>query len=166
MKTIANRFKVAKTWVGYVVPRVKLLLTKTELEITPTDRDVFEALDGSATFIVNLVEHQCNCMDHVPWKERECPKLGLPLVELKRHGSPSERRRNMTEKRKFGHSSRSHRDDNVLEIRRGNDKPRKPKVGEKRTVGRLSNIDGNTSKKAKTTQASSSQPNIGTSSLS
>jgi len=32
MKTIANKFNVAKTWVGHVVPRVKVMLTKTELE--------------------------------------------------------------------------------------------------------------------------------------
>jgi len=43
MKTIANRFNVAKTWVGHVVPRVKVMQTKTELEsrsciVTPPGR--------------------------------------------------------------------------------------------------------------------------------
>jgi len=51
MKTIANRFNVAKTWVGHVVPRMKLMLTKTELEsryciVTPASRGVLKVLDG------------------------------------------------------------------------------------------------------------------------
>ena len=32
MKTIANRFKVGKSWPGHVVPRVKMIITETELE--------------------------------------------------------------------------------------------------------------------------------------
>jgi len=32
VKTIANRFKVGKSWPGHVVPRVKMIITKTELE--------------------------------------------------------------------------------------------------------------------------------------
>jgi len=46
----------------------------------------------------------------------------------------------------------------MLQIRRGKDKPRKPKVGEKRRVGRPSKVDENTLKKAKTTEGTSSQP--------
>ena len=64
---IANRFNVAKTWVGHVVPRVKVMLTKTELEsrsciVTPVGRDVFEVLDGSTTFIVNLTHRYYDCI--------------------------------------------------------------------------------------------------------
>jgi len=52
MKTIANRFKVGKSWPGHVVPRVKMIITKTELEmrgcaVTPAGKGVFEVLDGS-----------------------------------------------------------------------------------------------------------------------
>ncbi|KAJ8422979.1 LOW QUALITY PROTEIN: hypothetical protein Cgig2_021873 [Carnegiea gigantea] len=32
MNTIASRCKIAKTWTGHVVPRVKILLTKTKVE--------------------------------------------------------------------------------------------------------------------------------------
>jgi len=58
---------VAKTWVGHVVPRMKVMLTKTELEsrsciVTPTGRGVFEVLDGSTTFTVNLYHRHCDCM--------------------------------------------------------------------------------------------------------
>jgi len=109
--------------------------------------------------------------DPIIWKEMECPKLGHPLVQFKRGRTSSERRRDITEKRKvcnrsntlrcskckqFRHNSRSHREGNVLEIRTGKDKPRKPKVGDKRRVGRPSKVDENTSKKAKTTQGTSS----------
>ncbi|KAJ8444478.1 hypothetical protein Cgig2_024042 [Carnegiea gigantea] len=162
MKTIANRFKVAKSWPGHVVPRVKMIITKTKLE--------------SRGCIITLASR-----DPIFWKERECPKLGPPLVQFKRGRPPSERRRDITEKRKvytksntlrcskckqFGHNSRSHRESNVLEIRRGKDKPRKPKVGDKRRVGRPSKVDENTSKKAKTIQGASSQPTIATASTS
>ncbi|KAJ8421802.1 hypothetical protein Cgig2_000248 [Carnegiea gigantea] len=114
-------------------------------------------------------------------KERECPKLGPPPVELKRGRPPSERRRDKTKKRKvytrtntlrcckckqFGHNSRSHRENNVLQMRRGKDKPRKPKVGEKRRVGRPSKVDENTLKEVKTTEGTSSQPTTGTPSSS
>ncbi|KAJ8439681.1 hypothetical protein Cgig2_022209 [Carnegiea gigantea] len=66
----------------------------------------------------------------------------------------------------FRHNSRSHREDNVLELRRGKDKPRKPKVGDKRRVGRPRKVDENTSKKAKTTQSALSQRTIATPSTS
>ncbi|KAJ8429686.1 hypothetical protein Cgig2_004485 [Carnegiea gigantea] len=104
-------------------------------------------------------------------KERECPKLGRLLVQFKRGRPSSERRKDITEKRKvytrsntlrcskckqFGHNYRSHREGNVFEIRRGKDKPRKPKVGDDRRVGRPSKVDENTSKKVKTTQGTSS----------
>ena len=102
--------------------------------------------------------------DHVFWKQRQCTKLAPLPVELIRGRPPSERRRDRNEKRKkysrsntlrcskckyFGYNSRSHREGNVLGIRRGNVKPRKSKVGEKRRVGRPSKDDENTSKKAK-----------------
>ncbi|KAJ8439595.1 hypothetical protein Cgig2_024182 [Carnegiea gigantea] len=105
--------------------------------------------------------------------ERECPKLGPRPVQLKRGRPPCDRRRDKIEKRKvynrtntlrcskckqFGHNSKSHRENNVLQIRREKDKPRKPKVGEKRRVGRPSKVDKNTLKKAKTTEGTSSQP--------
>ena len=61
---------MAKSWPRNVVPRVKMLMTKTELEsrgcVVTASRGVFEVLDGNTTcnttFIVNLVEHHCNCM--------------------------------------------------------------------------------------------------------
>ncbi|KAJ8448876.1 hypothetical protein Cgig2_030732 [Carnegiea gigantea] len=147
LKTIANKFKVAKSWPGHVAPGVKMILTKTELEN----------------------------------RERKCPKLDPPPVQLKRGRPPCERRRNITEKikvyirrnilrcskyKQFGHNFRSHREGNVHEIRRGKDKPRKPKVDDKRRVGRPSKVDENTLKKAQTTQGTSSQPTIVTPSLS
>ena len=194
MKTTANRFKVAKSQPSHMVPRVQMIITKIELEskgcvVTPAGRGLFEVLDGSTTFTVNLAQHHYDCMmwdisgipckhdircilrerqdinlyvheadsikshlqtydvvmhpikDLIFWKERECPKLGPPPVELKRGRPPFERRRDKTEKRKvytqtntlrcskckqFGHNSRSHRENNVLQIRREKDKPRKP----------------------------------------
>ena len=49
-KTIANRFNVAKTWIGHVLPRVKVMLIKIELEssciATPASRGVLKVLDG------------------------------------------------------------------------------------------------------------------------
>ncbi|KAJ8431020.1 hypothetical protein Cgig2_003835 [Carnegiea gigantea] len=89
--------------------------------------------------------------------ERECPKLGPPPVQLKRGRPPRERRRDRTEKRKVYTRtntlrcsiSKSHREGNVLQVRRGKDKPRKPKVGGKRRVGRPSKVDENTLKKSK-----------------
>jgi len=55
----------------------------------------------------------------------------------------------------------------MLEMRRGKDKPRKPKVSDKRGVGRPpSKVDENTLKKAKTTQGTLSPPTIATPSLS
>ncbi|KAJ8422315.1 LOW QUALITY PROTEIN: hypothetical protein Cgig2_028200 [Carnegiea gigantea] len=74
----------------------------------------------------------------------------------------SHRKRDRTEKRKlytrsntlrsskskqFGRNSRSHREGNVLEKRRGKDKPRKPKVGVKEEF--IGQIDDNTLKKDK-----------------
>ncbi|KAJ8432529.1 hypothetical protein Cgig2_030321 [Carnegiea gigantea] len=123
---------------GHVVPRVKILITKTELEsrgclVTLAGRGVFEVLDGSTTFIVNPAE--------------ECPKLGPPPVQLKKCRLSTS-----------WHNSRSHKEGNVLDIRRGKDKPRNPKVDDKRRVGRPSKVNENTLKKAKTTQGTSSQP--------
>jgi len=190
---------------------------------------VFEVLDGSTTFTVNLAQHHCDCMmwdiSGIPckhgircilrerqdinsyvhesytiksflqtydvimhpikypifWKEMECPKLRPLPVQFKRSRPPSKRRRDITEKRKvytrsnplrhskckqFGQNSKSYKEGNVLEIRRKKDKPRKPKVGDKKRVGRPSKIDENTSKKAKTTQGAPSQPTIATTSTS
>ena len=226
MKTIANRFNVAKTWVGHVVPRVKVMLRKIEMEsrcciVTPAGRGYFEVLDGKTTFTVNLDHHHCDCMvwdiigipckhgircilrerhdielyvheaytissylktydvmmhpikDPVFWKQRQCPQLSPPPVGLARGRPPNERRRDKTEQRRkftrsntlrwstckqFGHNSRSHREGNVLDIRRGKDKARIPKIGCKRRVGRPSKADGSTSKKSKTAAESSSQP--------
>ena len=67
MKTIANRFNVGKSWPGHVVPRVKMIITKTELEsrgciVTLAGRGLFEVVDGTTTFTVNLSEHHCDCM--------------------------------------------------------------------------------------------------------
>lgn len=58
---------MAKTLSGHVVPKVKLLLTKTELEsrssiLTFLGRGMFEVLDDSTTFTVNIVEYYCDCM--------------------------------------------------------------------------------------------------------
>ena len=98
--------------------------------------------------------------------------VGSPLVELIRGRPPSERGRDKTEQRKkftrsntlrcskckqFRHNSRSHRERNVLDMRRGKDKPRKQKIGVKRRVGRLIKDEGSTSKKAMTVPDSSSQ---------
>ena len=85
--------------------------------------------------------------------------MGPPPVELTRGRPPSERRRDKSEQtrkltrsnmmrcsicKQFGHNSWSHREGNVLEIRRGKDKPRKPKFGCKRRVGRPTKVDGST----------------------
>jgi len=45
--------------------------------------------------------------------------------------------------KQFGHNFRSHREGNVLEIMRGKDKARKPKVGNKKRVGRPGKVDKN-----------------------
>ncbi|KAJ8428378.1 hypothetical protein Cgig2_011135 [Carnegiea gigantea] len=94
-----------------------MIITKIELDsrgcvVTPTSRSVFEVLDNN---------------------KRKCPKLGAPPVQLKRGRPPSEIRRDRTERRKvytrsntlrcskckqFGNNSRSHREGNVLDIRR------------------------------------------------
>ncbi|KAJ8427849.1 hypothetical protein Cgig2_012549 [Carnegiea gigantea] len=107
-------------------------------------------------------------------REKECPEIDPLLAQLKRGRPPNERRRDIIEKRKVYTRSntlrcskyKSHEEGNVLEIRPGKDKPRKPKVGDKRRVARPSKVDGNTLKKAKTTQGTSSPPTIATPSLS
>jgi len=67
MKTIAHRFKVAKSSPGVVVLRVKLLLMKAELSskecvVTPAGRSIFEVLDEVTSFSVDLNTHHCDCM--------------------------------------------------------------------------------------------------------
>ena len=59
VKTIANRFNVAKTWVDYMVHRVKVMLIKTELKsrdfiVALAGKGMLEFLDASTTFTVNL----------------------------------------------------------------------------------------------------------------
>ena len=69
MKTIAHRFKAAKSWPSAVVLRVKLLLVKAELSsreslVTPAGRRVFEVLDGVTSLTVDLNVHHC---DYMAW---------------------------------------------------------------------------------------------------
>ena len=69
--------------------------------------------------------------------KRDCPKLGTPLVEKRRERRPSQRNRDIIEKRKqftrsntlwysgckkFGHNLRSHRAGGVFHIRKGKEK--------------------------------------------
>ena len=58
---------MAKVWVGHVVPRVKVMIMKTELEsrcciVIPTCRGYFEVLNENTTFTANLDHHHCDCM--------------------------------------------------------------------------------------------------------
>ncbi|KAJ8438637.1 hypothetical protein Cgig2_016383 [Carnegiea gigantea] len=126
-KIIANIFKVAKTLSGCVVPKVKLLLTKTELEsrssiVTFHGRGMFEVLDDSSTFTVNIVEYYCDCMRGRP------PSDGRRGITEKRKVHTQSNTLRCSKSKQFGHTSRSHREGNVLKIRRGKDKLRKLKV--------------------------------------
>jgi len=76
--------------------------------------------------------------DPIYWEAGQLPKIGPPPVEIKRGRLQTEKRRNVTEKRKqfsrsntlkcsyckqFGHNKRRHRADGVLQILKGKDKP-------------------------------------------
>jgi len=67
MKTIVDRANIAKQWKGKVVPRVKLLLVKAAKEsracrLTPVGRGIFEVIEGSTQFTINLNTRYCGCM--------------------------------------------------------------------------------------------------------
>ena len=67
MKTLANRFKVAKSWSSHVISIVKMFITKIELEsrgciVNHAHKGVFEILDANTTFTVNRAKHYSDCM--------------------------------------------------------------------------------------------------------
>jgi len=114
------------------------------------------------------------CMKPIPdpifWEDRELPKIGPPPIDIKRGRPQTERRRDVTEKRKeysrsntlkcsickqFGHNKRSHREDGVLQILKGKDKPSYQEKRGKRKVGRPRK-EGPPLKKSKTAEDPSS----------
>ena len=75
--------------------------------------------------------------DPIFWEDRQLSKIGPSPIDIKRGRPPTERRRDVTEKRKeysrsntlkcsyckqFGHNKRSQRADGVLKILKGKDK--------------------------------------------
>ncbi|KAJ8423535.1 hypothetical protein Cgig2_006627 [Carnegiea gigantea] len=92
-----------------------------------------------------------------------CIAIGTLLLNIQVY---TKRHPQMQQVQAVGHNSRSHREGNVLKIRRGKDKPRKSKASKKGRVSRPSKVDENPSKQARTTQATSSQPIIATTSSS
>jgi len=66
MSTIAKRAEICQEWTGRVVPKVKTLLTKLEVEsrccmITPAGMGEYFVQDGRTKFTVDLNVGHCDC---------------------------------------------------------------------------------------------------------
>ncbi|KAJ8426862.1 LOW QUALITY PROTEIN: hypothetical protein Cgig2_008657 [Carnegiea gigantea] len=105
------------------------------------------------------------------WKGKVVPRIGPPLIDIKRDRPQTKRRRDITERRKvvrsitlkcsnykqFYHNKRSHKIDAVLEILNGKDRPSYKEKQGNRKVGRPRKEEP-LAKKSKTShQHSSSQ---------
>ncbi|KAJ8436838.1 LOW QUALITY PROTEIN: hypothetical protein Cgig2_018934 [Carnegiea gigantea] len=119
-----------------------------------TRKGVFEVLNDNTIFIVNITKHHYDCMKRIVSSytlaieiKTGRPQVGEERTLSRKIGNTIEATLKCNICKQFGHNSRSHEKSNE-------DKPRRPKLGEKKRVGRPSEIEGNTSKNAKTTPSS------------
>ncbi|KAJ8422237.1 hypothetical protein Cgig2_012331 [Carnegiea gigantea] len=91
-KSLNGKIRLAKSWPGHIVPRVKMLLAKTEVESR-------------------------GCMVSPARKGRPLTKRQRDIIGKKRKKYITSNTMKCNKYHQFGHNSRTHRDGNVLEIK-------------------------------------------------